>query len=77
MQKSSPSLTERENNGVKTALVAPITIPTKGKSVAPLEKSAKTSVPKYLLIKNWSVELINVPHIEATKSGKANLNIAR
>ena len=41
------------NTGSKTVAVAPSTIPTKGSSIAPFAKSAKISLPKYLLIKKF------------------------
>ena len=46
------SNTSFENIGAKTIELAETTIPTKGISSEPLAKSANTSFPKYLLIKN-------------------------
>ena len=46
------SLLIREKIGDNTVAQAPTIIPTNGSSKAPLENSANTSLPKYLLMKN-------------------------
>ncbi len=73
---SNPSWSIFENKGNKTVEHAPTIIPMKGNSINPLLKSAKTSSPKYRLIKNWSADLIIIPQKLAIINGKENLKIS-